>query len=281
MLTELLRCPLCRAPFTAVGAGLRCPDGHTFDVARQGYANLLTGRAPAGAETAEMVDARSRLQESAVFAPVRTGLAARVAALVRSPSGLVIDVGAGTGYYLAGVLDALPGHTGLAVDVAKAAVRRAARAHPRAAAVVADAWRGLPVPDGCADAVLNVFAPRNGAEFHRVLRLGGALFVITPNPDHLAELIGPLGLLHVDPEKQTRLEASLGRWLSLVEEVPYGYQVPFDRTGAGLVVGMGPSAWHAHPQELAARLDALPEPMPVTISVTLRTYRPRDDITQG
>src|SRR5258705_9927810 len=167
-----LRCPTCAEPFEASATALRCANGHSFDIARQGYATLVTGRAPGGAETAEMVAARAELLAAGHLDPVARAVTDLARALA-APDGLVLDVGAGTGHYLATVLDALPAHHGVALDVAKAAVRRAARAHPRAAAVVADAWRGLPLADGCADLVLDIFAPRNGAEFRRVLRPGG------------------------------------------------------------------------------------------------------------
>ena len=71
------------------------------------------------------------------------------------------------------------GVAGLAVDVSKPALRRAAQAHPRAAAIRADLWRRLPVSDGVAALILNVFAPRNGPEYHRVLRPDGLLLVVT------------------------------------------------------------------------------------------------------
>ncbi len=95
------------------------------------------------------------------------GLAAELAAAGRRGRGTGVpgcaaDVGAGPGYYLAAVLGQLPGRAGLALDVSKFALRRAARAHPRIGAVAADAWRRLPVADGAAAVVVNVFAPRSG-----------------------------------------------------------------------------------------------------------------------
>jgi 23S rRNA (guanine745-N1)-methyltransferase len=270
-----LRCPVCGQPLATTGATLRCTVGHSYDLARQGYANLLTGSPPAGAETAEMIAARAAILDAGHLDPVRTALAERAAAAAgrsRSDPGLVVDVGAGTGHYLATVLAALPAHHGLALDVAKAAARRAARCHPRAAAVVADAWRGLPLADDCADLVLDVFAPRNGAEFHRVLRPDGALLVVVPTADHLAELVGPLGLVRVDPAKAERLERSLGAHFVVESEQRYAYPLALSRDHAARLLLMGPNAWHA--DGLAARLADWTEPVVVTISVQLNTYRP-------
>src|SRR5437764_13568006 len=105
-----------------------------------------------------------------------------------SVSGLIVDAGAGTGYFLAHVLDAAPDATGLALDVSAVALRRAARAHPRLGAAMWNLWEPWPVGDEVASVLLNVFASRNGPEFHRVLRPGGLLTVAAPAPDHLREL---------------------------------------------------------------------------------------------
>jgi len=265
-----LRCPLCAAPFEATGSALVCATGHSFDLARQGYVNLLTGRAPARADTTDMVRARAEFLAAGHFDPIAAGVAGQV-----PPSAsFVVDVGAGTGFYLCAVLDRLGTGHGLALDVSGPAVRRAARAHPRAAAAVGDAWRGLPLRDACADVVMNVFAPRNGAEFHRVLRPDGVLLVLTPDPDHLAELAGPLGLLDVDPDKDRRLEVTLGRWFRLESQARYRYPLRLSRADAAHLAGMGPSAWHTATTAIAATLAQRAEPLAATASVTLHRYRP-------
>ena len=79
-----------------------------------------------------------------------------------------LDLGAGTGRQLARVLDALPRRHGIALDVSRPALQRAARAHPRIGAVGCDIWGALPVRSAAAALVLNVFAPRNGDEIARV-----------------------------------------------------------------------------------------------------------------
>lgn len=272
-----LRCPLCGSTLALAATALVCRRGHTFDIARQGYVNLLTGRSPAGADTAEMVEARADLLAAGHF-DFLTDVVAELAvqAAHGRPSGLVIDAGAGTGHHLAAVLEQLPEHYGLALDVAKAAVRRAARVHPRAGAAVCDVWRGLPVADGCADVVLNVFAPRNPAEFHRVLRAGGSLIVVTPRPDHLIELAATVGLLRVDPDKERRLEATLGARFDLAQHRLLEHRLRLTRREAAQLVAMGPSAWHVDHARVAAALTPLAEPVEVTASVEVRRYRARN-----
>lgn len=272
-----LRCPLCAGslgPDGGRGLALVCGRGHSFDVARRGCLNLLAGRRAPGGDTPAMVQARVDVLAAGHLDLVTRALAEGVAAAPAYPSGLIVDVGAGPGHHVSTVLDLLPGRAGLALDSSTAAARRAARAHPRAAAVVCDAWRGLPLADGCAALLVNVFAPRNGAEFRRVLHPRGTLFVVTPEPEHLQELIAALGLLRVDPDKQRRLELTLGRWFRLEDSRAYVASLRLPRGAVAQFVAMGPSAWHTDEAGLRQRLAALAEPLPVTASVRLHRYRP-------
>jgi 23S rRNA (guanine745-N1)-methyltransferase len=273
-----LACPNCGSPVSRQGAALRCPAGHGFDIARQGYVSLLPpGARAAGGDSQPMVAARAAFLAAGHYAAVAGALAAAAArAAGDDVPGCVLDVGAGTGYYLAAVLEALPGRAGLALDASKFAARRAARAHPRIGAVTADAWRRLPVTNGAAALALNVFAPRNGAELWRALRPGGRLLVITPGPGHLAELTGPLGLLAVDPRKDERLAATLGPWFDLDGQQPVDAALALDHPAVAAVAGMGPSARHVDPAGLAGRIALLPAVVPVTLSVTLSEFRRRD-----
>src|SRR5450432_2303702 len=210
-----LVCPHCGRPLARAGEALRCQAGHAFDVARQGYVSLLPpdGGASSG-DTAAMVQARASFLAAGHFDHVAAELAQEAGAAGAADADIcVADVGAGTGYYLAAVLDQLTGSVGLALDASKFALRRAARAHQRIGAVACDVWRALPVADQSAAVVLNVFAPRNGAEFRRILAPGGRLLVVTPTQLHLRELIAAAGLLKVDPRKEQRLSRTLDPYL--------------------------------------------------------------------
>jgi 23S rRNA (guanine745-N1)-methyltransferase len=270
----LLACPVCAAPLTAGpdASALGCRNGHRFDRARQGHVSLLPPghRAPSG-DSADMVADRVGFLEGGHYAGITRALADAVGE-GPAPSTL-LDLGGGTGHHLAGVLDRLPEAVGVVLDSSGYAARRAARAHPRAVAVVADTWARLPVADAAVDRVLVVFAPRNGPEITRVLRPEGRLVVVTPAADHLTELIGPLGLLRVDPDKAARLAATLEPHLTPVATVVHREELRLDRAAVATLVGMGPHARHLERSALEASLGGLPEPVRVTVSVDIGTYR--------
>jgi 23S rRNA (guanine745-N1)-methyltransferase len=265
-----LRCPVCAASLAATehatGAVLRCPAGHSFDIARQGYADLAGGRLTHSGDTGEMIAARVRVQDAGHFDFLTAAL---VDAASPSAMGLIVDVGAGAGGHLAALLERRPGAVGLAVDVSKAALRRAARAHPRLGAVRADAWRGLPVADGAAACVLNVFAPRAGAEFARILAPTGRLVVVTPAPDHLRELGLALG---VDPRKDERLATTLAPWFVREDERELRTTLRLSDEDAADVAAMGPNAFHAGTPVRGGRSGGA-----VTAAVRLSIWRPGED----
>jgi 23S rRNA (guanine745-N1)-methyltransferase len=267
-----LRCPVCDAGLAGAGRALRCATGHAFDVARQGYAALLTGEAhPGTADTAAMVAARTEFLGGGHFAPLAALVAERAAALAPD-GGCVVDVGAGTGYHLAAVLERLPGRCGVALDLSKHALRRAARAHPRIGALTWDVWRPLPVRSGVAAVLLDIFAPRNPPEFRRVLRPDGILIVVTPAARHLAELVGPLGLLTVDDRKAERVAGAMDGHFTLATGRPLELPLRLTHAQIEALVAMGPSARHTDPETLRRRVSALPEPMPVTAAFDVRVF---------
>lgn len=264
----VLACPHCGGALRRAGRTWRCGAGHAFDVARQGYVNLLPGPSPHAGDSAAMLDARARVLGAGHLDAVTDALidALRTHDL---PGDVVVEVGAGTGHHLARVT-AATARAGVAVDVSTAAARRAARASPGVTAVVADAWGRWPLLDGAAAAVLHVFAPRNPPEAIRVLSPGGLLVVTVPAPDHLAELRGPLGLLSTaDPERKLPSEPLLAPAGTMRVRT----RRRMTRDDVHALVAMGPSARHVDGADLADRVAGLPEPLDVSVAVDVVVWR--------
>ncbi|NHC14154.1 putative RNA methyltransferase [Motilibacter deserti] len=268
-----LSCPSCTQPLELRDVVVRCANGHSFDVARQGYVTLLpaAGRLETG-DSAQMVASRDAFLAAGHFDRLRAAVTAHAASSADGVPGCLLDLGAGTGWYLADVLDALPGRAGVALDASKPALRRAARAHPRIGAVACDAWQRLPLQDATAAVVLNVFAPRNGPELARVLDQRGAVVVAAPTPSHLHELVDALGLLTVAGDKRRRVDAALGPGFRAGADELVEYAVALTRPEAAALVAAGPSARHLDAAELERRTQALGERTEVTVSVTVTDY---------
>jgi 23S rRNA (guanine745-N1)-methyltransferase len=181
------RMPLRREQRTAV-----CPRGHSFDIARSGYINLLQPqdrRSRQPGDSAEAVAARRRLHDRGVTAPL---LEAMSALLNPQPSDIVLDAGCGDGFYL-GSMSGMAGFDAHGVDISIPAVHAAARRFPQCEWIVANADRFLPYADGCFSAVLSITGRMNAAEFRRVLRGDGRLLAAVPAPDDLIELRSTTG----------------------------------------------------------------------------------------
>ena len=271
-IADLLRCPICLDPLAAAQGSLRCEHRHTYDLARPGYVTLLPSgrRCPVG-DDADMVAARASIQDAGHFDPLTTALA-ETACSMGAPSGSVIlDAGAGTAHHLACILAAVPGAHGVAVDVSRAASRRAARAHRSIGGCRAQYLARDPLRDATVDLAMSVFAPRNARELARVVRPGGAAIVATPCAEHLHEL-ATLHTIGVDPAKPARLQRMFTAWPSLgrVQRIRWFLRLP--RRDVARMLAMGPMARHLRP-DFRSRLTALAEPVRLTAAVEVRILR--------
>ena len=123
---------------------------------------------------------------------------------------------------------------------------------------------------GVIDTALSIFSPRNVPELARVLAPGGRLVVVTPTERHLQELVTALDLIRVDEHKTRRRGDSLAGTFDRTDRRAVGYPMSLAPEEVGAVVGMGPSARHVTPAELAARVTALPTPIEVTVAAYRR-----------
>ena len=218
-----------------------------------------------------MVAARAAVLDAKHFAPLTRTLVATAINVTTQDAPLVLDVGAGTGHHLAAVLDALPNARGVAFDASRAALRQAARAHQRIAAIGGDVWHHVPVGDATAALVLDVFAPRNPVEFARVLHPAGTLVVATPAADHLQELAA-MHRVRIDPRKRERLYGELKRAFDVAEVRHVAWELRLTRLEAAAIVHMGPGARHLSPT-IERRLRALPQTLAVTAAVDVHIFR--------
>ncbi len=280
-----LRCPNCFRDLTLVDERvLGCDAGHRYDVSRQGTTTLLPPRAPhTVGDSREMLEARAQLLGSGVFAPISDAIVAAYGEFgaPTARAARMADLGCGTGYYAVRLANAYPDAQILTADRSPAAARMATRAVPRSTGVVLDLWRPLPVRDASADLILNVFAPRNPAEFARVLRQAGLLVVVVPTTAHLAELRSLGAMLDVPAGKSAQVHRALSSaGLAQVGAHRVQYSASVDAAQREALVGMGPSAHHTPDPKLVTTTRpaaTLPSRLDVTVSVDVLSFRHRPD----
>lgn len=272
-IVDVLADPIDLSPLATADNGSRLVSqtGHSYDVARQGYVTLAGGRGlDHDGDSLEMVQSREAFLSQGHFAPFVEAVTDAVEdslerAAQDEPHPVVLEVGAGTGYYLAHTLDTIAEARGVGLDISVPAAKHLAKSHPRVGAVVADVWQRLPLRDESVHAITVVFAPRNPVEFRRVLVDGGEVTVVAADQGHLDELREPLGILGVEAGKIERLvEQARGHLTPLDSPELIEFPMRLERDAIAAQVGMSPSARHLEPQVLRERVAALPDYVDVT-----------------
>lgn len=192
---QALACPLDGSPLQRKDASWGCTAGHSFDIASQGYANLLPvqqKRSRDPGDSKEMVAARRRFLETGHYQPIADAVGrATLADLPVGKTACCLDAGCGEGYYLRQLACAASSDNrklaGLGLDISKWAVLAAAKADKRMNWVVGSN-ANLPVLPGRLDRLLCMFGFPVYGEFARVLKAGGVLVQVDAGPDHLREL---------------------------------------------------------------------------------------------
>lgn len=271
-----LACPLDGNALAPHGASWRCAAGHSFDVASQGYVNLLpvqNKRSRDPGDSKEMIAARRRFLEAGVYQPIAQAVTeATLAGLSPESTADCLDAGCGEGYYLRQLATAAKGRGQalalLGLDISKWAVLAAAKQDSHTRWVVGSN-ANLPVLPGTLDRVLCMFGFPVYPEFARVLRPGGLLIQVDAGPDHLRELreiIYP----SLKPERPASPAAPAGfRALPAAETVRYTLALSSPEQIADLLV-MTPHLYRAS-AEGRARATTLKH-LSLTVDVRLTRF---------
>ena len=244
----------CHQPLAREERRLACPRGHSFDVARSGYINLLQPqdrRSKQPGDTADAVAARRRLHDRGVTKPLRDAIVSMAKA---SAGDAVLDAGCGDGFYLGSLIGDRHG-----VDISLPAIEAAAKRYPDCEWIVANADRFVPYRDAAFTRVLSITARMNSSEFRRVLRDGGRLLIAIPAPDDLVELRG------VGRDRIDRTIETFAKEFALLEQRRASTAADLDRDAVHDVL-----LSIYRPREIERV-----EPMRVTFSLDLLLFAPR------
>ena len=300
---SLLLCPVCGAGLSTAGKTLQCSKSHSFDIAREGYVNLLLRDRKSSrllGDKREMLEARRRFLSRDFYRPLSDALNERIDHYLTRTSKpeekfspvCILEVGCGEGYYLGrlnGHLDRLTGpgsrekigasqlclaggadSTRLAwyacgsppifsqlpdqfryfgMDISKEAVKLAAKQYKGIGFFAADVKRKILMADHSVRVLLNIFAPRDAAEFDRVVAKQGLLLMVIPSPRHLANLRSELGLLAIEANKRERVIENFGGAFKLVDERTIEYDMQLSSEELRDLITMTPNYWHGVPNQ--------------------------------
>ncbi|WP_394175380.1 23S rRNA (guanine(745)-N(1))-methyltransferase [Thalassotalea litorea] len=182
------RCPLCQNPLHLHATTFRCENNHSFDMAKEGYVNLLPVQfkhSKDPGDNKQMVNARRAFLEQDFYLPLRNKLVTIYKEAVQSTEPNVLDIGCGEGYYTSA--HKTPGNQVYGIDIAKNAIRIAAKKYQDCQFSVASIAQ-LPFADASIDWAYSVYAPIKVEEFHRIIKTGGDLVVVSPGEKHLWQL---------------------------------------------------------------------------------------------
>jgi 23S rRNA (guanine745-N1)-methyltransferase len=279
MMTQFL-CPLCNGSLQRIDSSWRCEQGHNFDIARQGYCNLLPvqnkkSRSPG--DDKAMVNARNRFLRQDYYQPLSTQLNQQVIDYIQSQNlddVSIVDAGCGEGYYTARMHEALHSVGKICqitgVDISKFAVQAAAKRHKKIDWFVASSSH-LPVADQSCDVVSCLFAPIAANEFRRVVRDDGLLIVVSTGKNHLIELREKL-YEKVNDEVLDPVKA-LTEKFEFVGVASKRYEVTLeDQPSIADLLLMTPHYWRASPEK-KLQLQELTE-LKLTIDVNLHSFSP-------
>ena len=261
-------CPICGCVLARGERALRCENGHSFDIARQGYVNLLPVQQKHSlhpGDTREQVLARRSFLEAGFYAPIAQALIQT--ARRYGCSGPILDVGCGEGYYSSRLAAAL-GAQLVGLDISKEAVRCAAAKYKDARWLCATA-SALPVEPSSAGLVTSLFALTAAAEFHRVLRSDGLYFQVLAAQDHLLGLKSVMYPKLLNKEKKTVPEIP---GFSLVESIPIRFSFTVEGQQVQNLLYMTPHLFRIS-AEGAAKLAATTL-LTDTASCVLNVFRP-------
>ncbi len=234
----LFACPICQESMQVYEQGrLTCSANHSFDIAKQGYVNMLTHSA-ASKYSKDLFESRKTIIDSGLYDPLEE----KIAELIGEAK-TVLDTGCGEGSHLARIMTQKQG-IGIGIDIAKEGILAAARHYPKQIWCVGDLAKS-PFAKTSFDVILNILSPANYEEFKRLLTSNGCVVKVVPQSGYLQQIRSQL---YADSAKETYSNAQTVErfWESFshvtVERITY--TVPLASVLVPALLEMTPMGWH-------------------------------------
>lgn len=247
-MTNLLRCPLCHTALQAQEKSLVCEQQHRFDMAKEGYTNLLLvqqKKSKVPGDNDEMVKARREFLQAGYYQPLADAACTLLKAL---NANVLVDIGCGEGYYTEGFSRICPNVIGL--DIAKTAVQLAAKKYKHITWLVASGAL-LPVKNQSVEVVSSLFSPIPVAEMARVLKSNGHILIVRPADNHLHHMREAL-FGEVFAHQPDKFLAELEPTFSLITQQELRFDLELPQIALKQLLAMTPYVWKAKPERRLA-----------------------------
>ncbi|MGC3834193.1 23S rRNA (guanine(745)-N(1))-methyltransferase [Moritella viscosa] len=251
-------CPICARPLSAQDKSLTCEQRHQFDLAKEGYVNLLpvqNKKSKNPGDNKEMMQARREFLDQGFYQSLSdtvNNIAQQALTAVNAPN--ILDLGCGEGYYthrlaqaMATLNDANSAPQIAGLDISKSAIRYAAKRYKTISFCVASAY-STPFADASQDLVTRIYAPSQDAELARIIKTKGYLLTVTPAADHLFELKQKI---YQTPEKHDMKIEDIARF-ELIEQQRLTDQITLTQAkDSKNLLEMTPLAWKMSDEQKA------------------------------
>jgi len=241
------QCPLCQQPLSLNQRTYACPNNHQFDMAKEGYVNLMPAhhkRSKDPGDNKEMMQARRRFLEGGHYDPMRDKVAQLCVQHLQNSAHKLLDIGCGEGYYTTFIADALNQQSQHAqtygLDISKVAIKYAAKRYPNCQFTVASSHR-LPFADNSLDGILRIYAPCKAQELNRCIKPGGIVITVTPAARHLYQFKQSI---YQDVRLHEELPENIENF-TVAEEEKVNYMMTLSGSEAFDLLQMTPFAWRA------------------------------------
>ena len=266
-------CPVCSGELIKTENTYRCAEGHSFDIARQGYVNLLRSQQSSKKHHGDdklMVLARQKFLNKGYYKPLSDAID-EIAVKYSSNEPRILDAGCGEGWYTANLISALK-EAGkqpevIGIDISKDALKAAAQRCKEASFAVASAY-DLPVADSSQDMVISIFSPLADGEFRRTVKSGGYFVRAVPGEEHL---LGLKEKIYDTPYINDPIDTELYGF-ELVEEVKVDYELHLNMTEDILALFMMTPYYYKTSKADQQKLDSL-ESLETTVQVLSAIYK--------
>lgn len=242
---ELFACPICTQAITVSEEGkMSCTNNHSFDVAKQGYINLMH-RPVASMYSKELFEARQQIIVSGLYDKMQQ----TIASLIGTEMPVMLDTGCGEGSHLQRICALLENSVGIGIDIAKEGILAAAKFYEGPIWCVGD-LANSPFQEQSFDTILNILSPANYDEFKRLLKPGGKVIKVVPQAGYLKELRAQA---FADSEKESYSnEQTVMRFKESFDHVDVlriTYTMPLEASLVPKLLEMTPMGWHIENRE--------------------------------